>query len=131
VEVNLFGTTDEEYHRKLKRPVANAYSLTTLLSSEQAVDSCTQLLVSQLTRFADGNTPVDFGEWIQFYTFDTVGELTFGRKLGFLNAGSDVDGMIDAIENLLVCKRCLSRCLNVLTNIPGICQPSRSGPYLA
>ncbi|KAJ6075992.1 cytochrome P450 [Penicillium canescens] len=101
VEVNLFGTYDEEYHRKLKRPVANAYSLSTLLSSEQAVDSCTELLVSQLARFADGNTPVDFGEWIQFYTFDTVGELTFGMKLGFLDAGSDVDGIIHAIENLL------------------------------
>jgi hypothetical protein len=64
-----------------------------LLSSEQAVDSCTKLLVSQLTRFADGKTLVDFGEWIQFYTFDTVGELTFGKKLGFLDAGSDVDGL--------------------------------------
>lgn len=106
MEVNLFGTRDEEYHRKLKRPVANAYSLTTLLSNEQAVDSCTQLLISQLTGYADGNTLVDFGEWIQFYTFDTVGELTFGSKLGFLDVGADVDGMIHAIENLLVYKRC-------------------------
>lgn len=30
----------------------------------------------QPTYFADGKMPVDFGEWIQFYTFDTVGELT-------------------------------------------------------
>jgi hypothetical protein len=89
-----------------------------LLSSEQAVDSCTELLVSQLARFADGNTPVEFGEWIQFYTFDTVGELTFGKKLGFLDAGSDVDGIIHAIESLLVCKRCLTCYLNRPSRLP-------------
>ncbi|KAJ3548663.1 hypothetical protein NM208_g904 [Fusarium decemcellulare] len=102
VEVNLFGTRDESYHRELKRPVANAYSLTTLLSNEAAVDSCTTLLVKKLSAHADGSQAVDFGEWIQFYTFDVVGELTFAKKLGFLDKGGDVDGMIQAIEDLLV-----------------------------
>ncbi|KAF5010518.1 hypothetical protein FDECE_3335 [Fusarium decemcellulare] len=102
VEVNLFGTRDEGYHRELKRPVANAYSLTTLLSNEAAVDSCTALLIKKLSAHADGSQVVDFGEWIQFYTFDVVGELTFAKKLGFLDKGGDVDGMIQAIEDLLV-----------------------------
>lgn len=34
--------------------------------------------------------------------FDVVGEVTFGSKLGFLDKGSDVDGMMAAIEGMLV-----------------------------
>lgn len=66
------------------------------------MDSCTRLLFSKLDNFADGSQIVDLGEWIQFYTFDVVGELTFAKKLGFLDKGGDVDGMIQAIEDLLV-----------------------------
>jgi hypothetical protein len=98
----LFGTRDEDYHRELKKPVANAFSLTTLLTNEPAVDSCTNLLIEKLSAYADASTPVDFGEWLQFYTFDVVGEITFAKKLGFLEKGGDVDGMIQAIEDLLV-----------------------------
>jgi hypothetical protein len=38
----------------------------------------------------------------QFPAFDVVGELTFEQKLGFLDKGGDVDGMMEAIEGMLV-----------------------------
>ena len=34
--------------------------------------------------------------------FDVVGELTFEKKLGFMEKGGDVDGMLEAIEGMLV-----------------------------
>jgi len=34
--------------------------------------------------------------------FDVVGELTFEKKLGFLEKGGDVDGMMQAIEGMLL-----------------------------
>ena len=34
--------------------------------------------------------------------FDVIGELTFERKFGFLDRGGDVDGMMKAIEGLLL-----------------------------
>ena len=37
-----------------------------------------------------------------FAAFDVVGELTFKKKLGFLDRGGDVDGMMEAIEGMLV-----------------------------
>lgn len=33
--------------------------------------------------------------------FDVVGELTFAKKLGFLEKGGDVDGMMETLENIL------------------------------
>jgi hypothetical protein len=38
----------------------------------------------------------------QHYAFDVVGEFTFQKKLGFLEKGGDVDGMMAAIEGLLL-----------------------------
>jgi hypothetical protein len=41
--MNLFSTRDEAYHRAQKRPVANAYSMTSLLTKEDAIDSTSAL----------------------------------------------------------------------------------------
>ncbi|RHZ65482.1 cytochrome P450 [Aspergillus thermomutatus] len=101
-QMNLFSTRDEMFHREQKRPVANAYSMTSLLELESAVDSCSEIFINQLGRFANNKKPVDLGIWLQYYAFDVVGEFTFAKKLGFLEEGKDVDGMIEAIQGMLV-----------------------------
>ncbi|OQE14085.1 hypothetical protein PENSTE_c039G08490 [Penicillium steckii] len=100
-QMNLFSTRDEHFHRLQKRSVANSYSMTSILELESAVDSCSETLISQLRKFADRKTPVDLGAWLQYYAFDVVGELTFAKKLGFLEGGQDVDGMMEAIRGML------------------------------
>jgi hypothetical protein len=45
---------------------------------------------------------VDLGMGLQYYAFDVVGEFTFAKKLGFLQEGNDVDGMIEAIQGKLL-----------------------------
>lgn len=99
--MNLFSTRDEQFHRDQKRPVANAYSMTSLLELEPAVDSCTEIFRSQLQNFADKKRPIDLGTWLQYYAFDVVGEFTFARKLGFLQEGCDVDDMMSGIQGIL------------------------------
>ena len=100
--MNLFSTRDDIYHRAQKRNIANAYSLSSLLEVEPAVDSCTALLTTQLSTLAENKTPIDLGMWLQYYAFDVVGEMVFARKLGFLTEGSDIDGMMTAIRGILV-----------------------------
>lgn len=85
---------------------------------EDAIDGCGDLLVKRMHEFARDGKAVDLGTWLQFYgacacqtqeclrtdslaAFDVVGELTFNQRLGFLEKGQDVDGMIQAIEGLL------------------------------
>ncbi|RDW79279.1 cytochrome P450 [Aspergillus mulundensis] len=100
-QMNLFSTRDEQFHRDQKRPVANAYSMTSLLELEGAVDSCTELFLSRLRDFADKKRPVDLGTWLQYYAFDVVGEFSFAKKLGFLQEGRDVDDMMAGIQGIL------------------------------
>jgi hypothetical protein len=73
--------------------------MTTLLEAEEMVDSCTRLFMSRLGELSA--KPVDLGDWMQYYAFDVVGELTFGKKLGFLEQGSDVDDILHGIEGFL------------------------------
>lgn len=100
--MNLFSDRDEQHHREQKRLVANAYSLSSLLEMEPGVDSCTQIFLDKLGSFADRKVPVNLGAWLQYYSFDVVGEFVFAKKLGFLEEGRDVDGMIVAIQGMLV-----------------------------
>ncbi|EXJ60076.1 cytochrome P450 oxidoreductase [Cladophialophora yegresii CBS 114405] len=100
-EMNLFSTRDPEYHRVEKRKVGAAYSMPNLLQSEAAIDSCVSLFMSRLDEYASRGEPVDLGAWLQYFAFDVVGEVTFASKLGFLEQGKDVDGMMKAIEGML------------------------------
>ncbi|KAK7178813.1 pisatin demethylase [Paraphaeosphaeria sporulosa] len=43
---------------------------------------------------------LDLGDWMQYYTFDAIGELYFGAPFGFLATGSDHGGWIQALDTL-------------------------------
>ncbi|EMC93694.1 hypothetical protein BAUCODRAFT_76509 [Baudoinia panamericana UAMH 10762] len=101
-QMNLFSTRDETQHREQKKKIANAYTLESLLKMEPAIDECSKLLLDKMHEYADRKEAFDLGTWLQYYTFDVIGEVTFEKKLGFLELGGDVDGMIAAIEGLLL-----------------------------
>jgi hypothetical protein len=101
-QMNLFSTRDPEYHRVEKRKVGAAYSMPNLLQSEEAIDSCVKLFMQRLGELASRGDPVDLGEWLHYYAFDVVGEVTFARKLGFLEEGKDIDVGSRASQPFLV-----------------------------
>lgn len=100
-QMNLFSTRNEAEHRDLKKPVAGAYSMSALLEMEGAVDSCSDLLMKRLDELGTAGKAFDLGDWLQYYAFDVVGVLTFNEKLGFLERGFDVDGMVKTIQGIL------------------------------
>lgn len=99
----MFSTNDEKYHAKLRRAVSNAFAMSTLVQFEPFVDSTTTEFLKQLShRYADKPGVIcDLGKWLQFYAFDVIGELTFSKRLGFVDRGLDVDNIISDNEWLL------------------------------
>lgn len=64
---NLFSVRDEAFHNRLKRPVANAYSVAALLELEDYVDTCTKDFMSILhNQFERQGKSIDLGEWLQY-----------------------------------------------------------------
>ncbi|KAF9890054.1 hypothetical protein FE257_006734 [Aspergillus nanangensis] len=101
----IFSTTNEKYHAKLRKAVSSAYAMSTLVQFEPFVDSTTTVFLRELSnRFADrtGEAGIcDFGTWLQYYAFDVIGELTYSRRLGFVEQGVDVSNIIHDNEKML------------------------------
>lgn len=69
---SLFTTLDESYHAKYKRPIANAYSMSTMVDFEPLIDSTSALFMSRLDEFVESKGILNFGQWLQMYAFDVM-----------------------------------------------------------
>ncbi|KAF6218600.1 hypothetical protein HO133_005951 [Letharia lupina] len=94
----IFTTQDENLHRMLKRPIAGIYTMSNLMSFEPYVDTTISFFFAQLDkRFAQTGDICNLGTWLQMFAFDVMGELTFSKRLGFLERAEDVDGIMESI----------------------------------
>jgi hypothetical protein len=70
---------------------------------EEYCNKCISVLLQRLRDVSDGGRkPIDPVAWMQYFAFDVLGEINFSKDLGFLEAGSDKDGVIGAIGGILV-----------------------------
>ena len=106
---DVFATRDEDVHRQMRRPVASLYSVTNLLTFETLMTSTVQYFFVRLDElFADKGVDLDLFNWIQFFMFDVLGEVTFSRGLGCVEKGGDVEGVIH--DNWLYFKKIAAVC---------------------
>jgi hypothetical protein len=90
----IFATQDASVHRALRKPIANLYSMSTLVSFESHVNLTMAHFFDRLdTLFVGPGAVCDLGVWLQFFAWDVIGNLTFSKPLGFLESGSDVGGI--------------------------------------
>ncbi|KAI9871246.1 MAG: hypothetical protein M1823_008505, partial [Watsoniomyces obsoletus] len=103
--VTLFTSTDEAFHAKLRRSVNNAYAMSSLVQFEPLVDSTIKEFLRQLrvrnTSQSGVDAIFDFGEWLQYFAFDVICELTFSKRMGFVDRGEDVENIISNLQWIL------------------------------
>lgn len=99
---SLFSTTWEDYHAKYRRCVNNAFAMSSLVSYEPLVDSTTDAYIAQTNKlFCEQGQRCNFSQWLQFFAFDVVGELTWSKRLGYIETNQDVDGVVKFIGDFL------------------------------
>ncbi|CAK7198503.1 hypothetical protein SEUCBS139899_001164 [Sporothrix eucalyptigena] len=99
---SLFSDRDSHRHAANRRQYQSMYSLSSLVGYEPYVEECVNLLVQRLHELASRTTEgVDLGHWLQCYAFDVIGLITYSKRLGFLDRGDDVGGVIAALEDHL------------------------------
>lgn len=101
VAPTTFSVRDEAAHKAKKRPVANAFSMSTMRELEPMNDACSEIFVGKLRGMADGRD-IDLGKWLHWYAFDVISSITFSNRLGFMEEEKDVGNIIEAIEGRLV-----------------------------
>ncbi|MCJ1244003.1 hypothetical protein MMC30_001200 [Trapelia coarctata] len=96
--VGTISPLPADLHRQLKKPVANIFSMSNLVSFEGFVNSSISLLFSRIDELYTDGKSCNLDAWLEWFVFDTLGELTFSKKYGFLERGEDVDNIIRDIE---------------------------------
>ncbi|KIW89913.1 uncharacterized protein Z519_09342 [Cladophialophora bantiana CBS 173.52] len=96
-----FTQLDEAKHAERRKYVNAVYSMSTILESETYIDACTDVFLENMARFAETGSKINFGEWIQWYTFDVIGELFFGHQFGFMRDAHDYGQYIQSLDTLL------------------------------
>ncbi|KAI5199371.1 benzoate 4-monooxygenase cytochrome-like protein P450 [Aureobasidium subglaciale] len=100
---SLFSTTFEDYHAKYRRCVNGAFAMSSLVEYEPLVDSTTDVYIERTKELYCGEKGqrCDFTRWLQFYAFDVIGELTWSKRLGYIEKDQDVDGIIEFLNKFL------------------------------
>jgi hypothetical protein len=69
----ISSTIDEKIHASLKRPIAHAYALGTLVQYEPLLDSTFETFSKELAqRFTHPEVECPLAQWLQFYAFDVM-----------------------------------------------------------
>ncbi|KAI0204034.1 putative benzoate 4-monooxygenase cytochrome P450 [Astrocystis sublimbata] len=98
----VFNTTDEAILKQIKPPIAPMFSVTNANSFEPLVDRVLECMHENLDRrFVETSEICNLGQWLQYFAFDVMGTLTFSKRYGFLDSGSDANGMLSTIIDFM------------------------------
>jgi cytochrome P450 len=96
---SMFTTREPNYHKNLKRPVAQLFSMTNMRHYEPYADECTAIFIDSMRDLSEARSdPVDLSAWLQWYAFDVIACITFQRRFGFMEGRRDVDNMIGDLD---------------------------------
>lgn len=98
---SLFTDRNMARHASNRRHYQSAYSLSSLVHYESHVDICSDIFSQRLQELGTMGAAADMGHWFQCYAFDVIGLITYSKRLGFLDQGRDVKGVMAALEDHL------------------------------
>ncbi|KAJ6005035.1 cytochrome P450 [Penicillium herquei] len=93
---NLFSHQDEKWHSKYLRPVKNLYSMTKVQDVEPAIDVMISSFADKIReRFVQPGKICQMSEYLTFLSWDVMGQVTFSKDLGILEAGYDHQKLLE------------------------------------
>ncbi|KAH7146836.1 cytochrome P450 [Dactylonectria estremocensis] len=97
-EQNIFPIQDNELHKDRRRKISPLYTMSSMVSYEEAVDEMTRVCMRKMHQFAEEGRLIEIPHWMQFYAFDVIGEITFNKSFGMMENEGDTTGMIPDIR---------------------------------
>ena len=76
---------DQNNHPKIRKQLASAFSEKALREQEPFMKEYIDLLINKLRGVAAAGSPTDMVKWINFTTFDLIGDLALGKSFDCLN----------------------------------------------
>lgn len=85
-EAPAINTAPRKEHSRMRRVVAHAFSQKALVEQEERLQYYVDALITKI-REESTQGPSDIVRWLNFATFDIMGELTYSRPFGCLEEG--------------------------------------------
>ncbi|KEF53687.1 uncharacterized protein A1O9_10087 [Exophiala aquamarina CBS 119918] len=79
---------DDENHARQRRALAHSFSTKALLEQEDIIQGYVSSFIKSLRRKADASEAFNMVNWLNFTTFDIIGDLAFGEPFGCLEKGA-------------------------------------------
>lgn len=75
--------------------------MSALKDYEPLVNETIEVFLDQTDKlFAQTGKICDFAEWLQFFAFDVIGQMTYSKRHGFIDRAEDVDGIVAYLGRL-------------------------------
>jgi len=101
----LFSSPDLAWYNNLKKSVSSSFTMSAVMAYEHLVDTTIEVYLEELSRrFANkpGNQGlIDLHTWLLYFSFDVIGDLTYGARHGFIESSSDIAGIIRYVKTFL------------------------------
>jgi cytochrome P450 len=91
--VQVGATTTVQYaredaeHGRQRRALSHSFSTQALMEQESIIQAYMTQFVANFRRLAKEGKTFNIGDWFCYFTFDTMGDLSFGESFGCLERG--------------------------------------------
>jgi cytochrome P450 len=68
--LNMFSAQDATWHKNFKMPVANKFTMSSIVTLEPMADECMDILMTKLNDRV--GQPIDLGDWLQWSVFQFI-----------------------------------------------------------
>ncbi|KAH7311409.1 putative cytochrome P450 [Stachybotrys elegans] len=82
---SIHTSRDHQFHHSRRRVWSQAFSDKALRGYENRIVSYNRALIDRLYEY--GGQPVNAAKWFNYYSFDVMGDLAFGRDFDMLSSG--------------------------------------------
>lgn len=80
-------TVEDADHIRQRRALSHSFSTRALMEQETIVQEYCTKFITQMRRLVAEGRPFNIGDWFCYFTFDTMGDLTFNESFGCLDRG--------------------------------------------
>ena len=102
----LFSSGDISWHNALRKAINPFFTAGASAGYEQLIDQTVDLFLEQWNvRFAGKKGPegvINLEDWLLYFSFDVIGQLTYGSRHGFMESGYDSQGIIAFLQKFAV-----------------------------
>ncbi|PLB50941.1 cytochrome P450 [Aspergillus steynii IBT 23096] len=97
---NLFSIRNVQYHSSLRKNIGGLYTKSAVKEFEPQIANCVALFLRRMRE--EQGKALNMSLWLHLYAYDSLADVNVSEKLGFLEQGSDVNGMIAAADRIFV-----------------------------